>query len=225
MKWRRFLGAFLLLITLLLAILLTVKIPFTKTNKIYDDKQITVSSNGEPYSLNITVDSSNKTDYHVEVTLSPYYKMDFWAVNASGLGILTGFISTGETFRSEYPGQYPYTTIKTYAKAINVTQTTSFELKNLTYNGTYCLAFLNFYADSQNVSVTVEERYLESVHTVLEPNLFNIVTTVLVLIAGIYFVVPKRRKPHRRANRLRNIQSFAAKKFSNPCNRNVKSCA
>jgi hypothetical protein len=201
MKWRKILGAFLLLITLVLIILLSVKVPFIRTNHLFDNQQITVSSNGEPENLNVTLEPYNKSDYNVEVTLSPYYQMDFWAVNATGLDMLAYSLSFGETLRSEYPNKPPFNSIKTYAKGINITHTTSFELTNVTSDGVYCLAFINFYDSPQNVSVTVEERYLESVHTILEPNPVNVVVTVLIFAVGTYFLLMKRKQPHRRAKR------------------------
>lgn len=201
MNWKRTLAILLLVTTLILLILLSVKFPFSRTNTFPISNPITVQSEGIPLTVNITLEPEGKTGYHAEVTLSPNSEMDFWAVNSTGFGILDGFLSYGEMFRTEYPDQYPFSVIQTYAKGINVTQGTLFELTNLTYDGQYCLVFLNFFDQSQSATVKVEERYLESVHTILEPNTINTSVTALILAAAFCFLALSRKRPRRRARK------------------------
>lgn len=203
MKWRRICGLFLLLVSLVLAILLSAKLPFVKTNRFPLTNPIEVFPRGEPNNFyNLTLEPLGKEDYHVEVTISPYYMVDFWAVNAQGLGILNSFLELGWMFEEEYPDKYPYTAIMTYAKGVNITSRTTFELVNLTGNGVYCLVLLNFFDDPQNVSASVEERYLESYRTLLEPNLANITISAAIFTAGVYLIIRSQKRTAKRAKRL-----------------------
>jgi len=213
MKWRTILGAVLLLLTLTLTILLTVKVPFTQTNKFPVDNPIAVSGSGVPRYINVTLEPEGKDDYYVEVTISPYDKsieFDFWAVNESGLGILDDFLGYGDVFKSEYPDKYPFTLIETYARGINITlaipRMVHFELTNLTYNGVYYLVFLNFFDEEQGMLVVIEERYSGSPRVVLEPNPAYLTVTAAIFAAGAYLMVKGQKGIHRKTRlQLKNL--------------------
>jgi hypothetical protein len=202
MKQSMIFGVFLLLVSLILAILLSVKLPFVKTNTFPVPSPVEVPPDGDPYNFyNVTLTPLGKEDYHVEVTITPYYMVDFWAVNETGFYALANLIGLGDVFRAEYPDKYPFSLITAYAKEINVTHQKWFELSNLTSNGTYCLVLINFFENPQMVAVNVEERYLEPPRTLLEPNLASRTIAVMIFVIGACLVIISRKRPARRAKR------------------------
>lgn len=206
MRWRRIFGVFLLLVGLLLAVLLSANVPFVKVNRFPIDNPVEVPPLGEPSSFyNTTLEPLGKEDYRVRVSISSYnqpIQVDFWAVNETGLGILAESLSYGELLKDRYyANEPPFANIKAHAREINITIQRQFDLVNLDHNGTYCLVLLNFFDNPQNVSVTVEEQYIESFRPLLEPNPVNIAITVIVFIASLYLIVADPKRSVRRAKR------------------------
>jgi hypothetical protein len=201
MPWKKPLGAFLLILALILVFLMTVKMPAV------DTKQFPLATPVEvPYGpnnfYNITIEPLNKTDYHVDVWISQYgdqaMMIDFWAVNKTGFNLLDASLAYSE-LRPNYPNERPFNSIMTHAKEINITSSKRIELTNLNHNGTYCLVAVNFFQDTQNMSVTVEEKYAVAPRPMLESNPLDITLTIAVGILGGCLVVAGRRRPLRRA--------------------------
>jgi hypothetical protein len=132
--------------------------------------------------------------------------VDFWAVNGTGLELLDSYLSYGELFRPDYPDRRPFDTVKAYAKETNLTYAKQIELTDLDHNGTYCLVLINFYDDTQNVTVTLEVRYLGSPDTLLEFNMVNATILSVTFIVGVYLTATSSRRAPRRA-RMRAFQS------------------
>jgi hypothetical protein len=201
MMQRRIFGVFLLLISLVLAILLSAKVPFVRNNKLLIDNHVEVPFGASNF-YNLTLEPLGKEDYHVEIGLSPVnssIQIDFWAVNATWLGPLIEFVSA-DIFQPDYPDSSPFNLIKTYAKKINITDITQFELTSLDHNGTYCLVLINFFENTQYVSIGIEERYVEPLpRALLEPNSVNIAIAAAIAIAAMYFLVTGSKRPAKRA--------------------------
>jgi hypothetical protein len=201
MMQRRVFGVFLLLISLVLAILLSAKVPFVRSNKLFVGNDVEAPFGASNF-YNLTLEPLGKEDYHVEIRLSPVnssIQIDFWAVNATWVGPLMEFVSY-DVFQPDYPDGKPFNLMKTYAKKINITGITQFELTGLDYNGTYGLVLINFFENTQYVSVSIEERYVEPPpRALLEPNSVNITITAAIAIAAIYFVVTGSKRPVKRA--------------------------
>jgi len=202
MRERRTFGFFLLFIFLLLAILCSVKVPSIKTNKFSISNPVEVPCGPNNF-YNVTLEPLGKEDYHVEVEIRPYYvdlpmQVDFWAVNETWLDPLIEFVSCG-IFEDDYPYNYPFNLTKSYAREINITRSRPFELVNLGYNGVYCLVLMNFFSNTQSVSVSVEERYVESFRLLLEPNLTNTIIATVIAAAGVYLVISSPKRSARKA--------------------------
>lgn len=200
-------GLSLLLIALLITVLMMVKLPYVEKNRFSLENPIKLypAPQGINNFYNFTIETQDKKDHHIEIVISPYPSkhspmwVDFWVVNETGFGILISFLSYGVIFQPEYPDKYPFTTITAYAKGINITRETKFKLYNLLSNVTYCLVLINFWKDPQNVSVTIEERYIKSYYAPLEPNFTSIIVATVSFTLGTYMVVTSRRKKPRRA--------------------------
>ena len=201
MKWRRIFGVFLLLVSLLLAILLSAQVPIVKTTELFKGSPIEVYPEGVPTNFyNATLEPLGKQGYLVEVSVSPYnasIDVDLWVVNKTSvyqLGNLTISLAIGYgNLSGKYPDKSPFADIKAYAREIGITGGHG-DLVNLDHNGTYCFVLLNFQSTSQSVSVSIEEQYIESYRTWLVPSPVTVTFTVVVLIGGVYLIVvsPKR---------------------------------
>jgi len=202
MKLKHGVGLILMLSSLVFCILCNVKLPLYET-KVFFDNFVSVSPHGEPANFcNLTLEFGGKEDYHVTVEISyhqePFF-IDFWAVNETGYGLLESFISWGETFKEDYPDDYPFNLIKAYAKIINLTRPEKIELLNLESNIIYCLILLNFWDNQQSVWVKVEEYYKIGDRTILEPNFPTITIIVVIFFIGLYLTVyHKSSKAHKR---------------------------
>jgi hypothetical protein len=145
-------------------------------------------------------------DFSVKGEVSPAgmpIQVDLWVVNETGFGLLREYLSWGDTFKPEYPNKHPFDTIKTYAKEINITTRTQFELANFDHNGTYCLLFLNFYEATQTASINVEEQHMEPYsHSLLERTPMNMIAVGVVVAIGVGLVVGKPKRSPKRARSL-----------------------
>lgn len=201
MKQRMIFGVFLLAVSLTLVTLFSVKLRFVKTSFLLNTT-FEISPNGESNNFyNVTFTPLSREDYRIDVRISPYYMIDFWAVNETGLGMLSDFLSWGDLFKPDYPDKFPFNVIKTYAKEINITSPKRVELVNLTSNAVCCLVLINFFDDPQIVSASVEERYLEPPRTLLEPNSTNIAIAGATFAVGAYLVITSRKRTPKRAKR------------------------
>lgn len=207
MSWRRIIGILLILISLLLAILLSAKFPFFKANIVLEKSPFELTP-GIHNSYNITLEPLTKNDYRVEVEISPYrlpIHFDFWVVNETELGLLIAFMSYPE-FQFDYPYNRPFDLIRGHAKEINITSTRRFELVNMNRNGNYCLVFINLWEEfTQHVSIRVKEYYLEEpARSLLEPHPINLTIVVGIAVIGVYLTVtgPKHVAKRKRRRRL-----------------------
>jgi len=205
MSWRRIIGILLILISLFLAILLSAKLPFFKSNTVLDISEFELTPGiHNPY--NITLEPLTKNEYRVEVEISspsPIY-FDFWVVNETELDLLIELMSW-PVFQSDYPYNYPFDLIRGHAKEINITGIRRFELVNLDRNGKYCLVFINLWEEfTQHVSIRVKEYYLEEpARSLLEPHPLNITIVVGIAVLGVYLTVsPKSVAKRKRRRRL-----------------------
>lgn len=204
MPWKRSLGAFLLFLALIMVFLMTAKMPAADTRRfpLIDPVEVPYGPNNF---YNITIEPLNKTDYHVDVWISPYgdqaMMIDFWAVNKTGFDLLEESLAYSE-LRPEYPDERPFNSITTHAKEINITGSKRIELADLSHNGTYCLVAINFFQDTQSISVAVDERYAVAPRPILEPNLPSIIFTTAMVILGGWLVIAGRKRPLRRAKNI-----------------------
>ena len=201
MFWKRIFGMFLLLTAFTMAFLLVAKLPAIDANRFPVTNPVEA-----PYGIsnfqNITLKPLGNEEYHVDVAISPYgnrpMQVDFWVVNKTGLGMLEESLSYS-VLKTEYPDKAPFNSIKSHAREINITNARQIELTNLDHDGTYCLVLVNFFEDYlQNITLTVEEKYLGSSRTLLEPNPANLVFVPTIAVIGGYFAMASRRRPSRR---------------------------
>jgi hypothetical protein len=210
MKWRIIFGVFLLLTSLVLAILFSAKFPHVKTTELFKGSSIEVEPGGLSANFyNATLEPQGKDGYQVEVSVFPYNRsinVDLWVVNETSvfnLGLLTESLGMGVLNLSDkYPDQPPFSDIKAYAKEIGITGGHG-DLVNLDHNGIYCFVLLNFFNASQYVSVGIQEQYIESYHTLLEPSQVTVTVTALVLIGGVCLIVVNPKRLAKRAKRRR----------------------
>jgi hypothetical protein len=201
MKQRMIYGVFLFIVSLSLVTLFSVKLRFSKTSFLLDTT-FEISPNGEANNFyNVTFTPLSRDDYRIEVRVSPYYMIDFWAVNETGLGMLSDFLSWGDLFKPDYPDKPPFNVIKTYAKEINITAPKRIELINLTSNDVCCLVLMNFFDDPQIVSTRVEEHYLEPPRTLLESSSTNIAIAGGTFVFGTYLIITSRKRTPKRAKK------------------------
>lgn len=206
MKRSGIFGILLLIAALILFLLMVIRVPKIVGNDFDVASPVMVYGSGEMNNFyNLTVDPKGKEDYRVEVELSPYdssIHVDFWAVNKTGLGVLGAFLDYGQLFQNDYPdGNQSFGKIETYAKVIDVTVARRFDL-NLTGENPYCLILLNFYEDSQNISVRVRETYVESYNTLVEGNYVNAVLSVGIVVVAAVLIFRSRRRAVRKIRRL-----------------------
>lgn len=202
MSWKRIFGIFLLLMALALALLLAAKLPAIDVHRFPITNPVQAPYESTNFQ-NITLEPLGKEEYHVDVAISPYgnkpVQVDFWVVNKTGFDMLAVSLSYAE-LETEYPDKPPFNSIKFHAKEINIKSTRHFELTNLDHNGTYCLVLVNFYEDYlQNITLTVEEKYLGSPRTLLEPNLTNLAFVPITVAIGGYLIIVSGKRPSRRA--------------------------
>jgi hypothetical protein len=210
MSWRRIFGVFLLIVSLVLAILLSAQTPLVKTNALFKESPILVEPGGVPENFeNLTLEPLGKDGYQVGVSVLPYDKpidVDLWVVNETSvfpLGLLAEALAMGAANLSDkYPDKPPFTDIKAYAKETRITGGQGYST-NFDHNGTYCFVFLSFLDTAQNVSVSIEEQYIESYHRWLESSPVNVTVTVAVSIAGVCLIVVSPKRSVRRAKRRR----------------------
>jgi len=201
MPWKRPLGLFFLFLALVLVFLLTVKMPAVDTRQFPITNPVEVPYGPNNF-YNITIEPLNKTDYHLDVWISPYgdqtMMIDFWAVNKTGFDLLDMSLAYSQ-LRPNYPNERPFNYVTAHAKEINITYSKQIELTNLNHNGIYCLVAVNFFENTQNISVTVEEKYAAAPRPLLEPNPPSIIFTIAVAILGVYLVIASRKRSSRRA--------------------------
>jgi hypothetical protein len=210
MSWRRIFGVFLLLVSLMLTILLSVQVPIVKTTELFKESPIQVEPGGVPANFyNATLEPVGKKSYVVIVSVFPYnttsINVDLWVVNQTSvfpLGFLTEVLASGalnqsakSTLSAEYKAnQLPNVTA--YASELGITGGHG-NLANLDHNGTYCFVLLSFQSTSQSVLVSIEEQYIESYRTWLGPSPVTITLTVVVLIAGVCLIVVSLKRSAR----------------------------
>lgn len=203
MKPKRILGVIFLLMTLTLVILMSAKLPNLKTRKFSIDNPVAVPSGPNNF-YNLTLEPLGKEDYHVEIIISPVnssIQVDFWAVNTTWLGPLIEFVYI-DFLQLDYPYGRPFDLIKTYAKEINITSLKRFELTGLDYNGAYCFVLINFFENTQHVSINIEERYVEPpTRPLIEPNPASLMISAVVAVAGTYLLVASSKRSTRKARR------------------------
>lgn len=197
MNSKKILGSILLLLSLLLTILLFAKTSTIKTKSFSINNPVKVPLGAHNF-YNVTLEPEGKSDYHVVIRISsvnaPIY-VDFWVVNSTWIGPLLSFMDVifsdfGEELYEDYPDKGIFDSMPKHAREINITGSRQFELNGVNRNGVYCLVLINFYETTQYASVSVEERYLDPVpHSILEPNLLNILLICGVAVIGIFLVV------------------------------------
>jgi hypothetical protein len=211
-KWRRIFGVFLLLISLVLAVLLSVKVPIVKTTPLFNGSPIDVESEGLANNFyNATLEPVGMKDYMLIVSILPYtynttsINVDLWVVNQTSvyrLCLLTEILESGALNQSEesalsaeyYANQLPNVTA--YAREMDITGGHG-DLVNLNHNGTYCFVLVNLLQSSQTVSVNIEEQYIESYGTWLELSPVTITVTAAVLTAGVCLIVVSEKQSAR----------------------------
>jgi hypothetical protein len=206
MKWGRIVGVFLLLLSLVLAILLYAKVPLFKTAELFKQSPIGVDPECEPANFyNATLEPLGKDGYQVEVSVIAYnasIDVDLWVVNETSvfrLGLLAETLAMGAANLSgTYPDKPPFADIKAYAKEIAITGGQGY-LSNFDHNGTYCFVLLNFQSTPQYVSVSIEEQYVESYRTRLVPSPVTVTVTVVVLIGGVCLIIVSLKRSARGA--------------------------
>jgi hypothetical protein len=210
MKWSTIFGVFLLLVSLVLAILFSAKVPLVKTTELFKESPIEVEPGGLPANFyNATLEPLGKEGYQVGVSVFPYnvsINVDLWVVNESSvfrLGLLTESLAMGALNQTDYPDKPPFSDIEAYAKKIGVTGGYG-NLVNLDHNGTYCFMLVSFLTDrSQYVSVSIEEQYIESYYTWLKPSPVTTTVTVAIFIGGVGLIVVGLKRSVRGARRRR----------------------
>lgn len=206
MKRQIMLGLLMIFIALFLVALMVVKLPNVVTKSFPLENPIELPSNSIINFYNLTWHPIQEPRYHMEITLSPYdgppnygsFWVDFWVVNETGRGILLSLLSF-EELRPYYPDGKGFVHVMSYARGINVTQQTRFELWNLTSDYTYCLVLINFFEDAQNVSVYIQEQYEASPHPFLDFNIINTGIISATFAVGIYTAITGHKQKKRRA--------------------------
>ena len=173
MKRRRILGFFFLIISFALVLLSSVKFPFFKAAQLFGD-DLTAPPYGEPYNFfNFTLNSEDVPD-KIKITIQPYYMVDFWIVNSTGLKQLETYLSWGETFRKFYPDKGPFYGITAYVRGVNITGRESFDLNNFSSGIVYHFVLMSFFDNPQPVHAVVEEVYVEPPRPLLILSLIHI---------------------------------------------------
>jgi len=200
MSWTRIVGVFLLLLFLLLAVLLLAPVPVVKSTELFSKSPVEVYPLGVPTDVyDANLEPLGKRGYTIDVSISPYNEsidVDLWVINKTSipkLGNLTVALAVFGNFSSEYPYGPPFSEIKPYVVSTGITGGHG-DLGNLDHNGNYSFVLLNFENVSQSVQVGINEQYVESYRTWLEPSPVTITLTAAVLVASLCLIVanPKR---------------------------------
>jgi hypothetical protein len=217
MKWERILGVFLLVTSLVLAVLLSVKVPLIKTTPLFDENVVTVDPEGLANNFyNATLEPVGKNGYTVTVSMAPYnttsMDVDLWVVNQTSVyrfELLTEALASGvfnqseeTTLSDEYyasPPQLP--NIIAYATEIGITTGGHGDLANIVHDGTYCFVLVNFLNVSASLSVNILQQYVESYTAWLKPNQVTITVIVAVLVAGVGLIIIGSKRSAKEAKR------------------------
>jgi len=215
MKKFGLIGLLLIFTALVLTLLFSVNFPQFKERKLFPPGASTrpIDLPFGPHGFNLTLEPSNKSNYYVEVEAGPYYgnlpvDFDLWVVNdTSGFGLLIDFLNV-EALEYNYPDQYPFTLIKTYAKEINITSPRRFRLENLDRNGKYCFVLVNFYENfTQKIRVEVMEHYEEPPKPIIPQTTTIKISTFLTAVTGVILVfhaeIAKKRRRYAKRKRKR----------------------
>jgi hypothetical protein len=218
MEWARIFGVFLLLTSLVLAILFSVQVPVLKTTSLFKESTLDVEPVGIGNDFyNATIEPVGRKDYTLVVSVLPYayntssINVDLWVVSPTSvfpLIILTEAWAQGELnqtqanmLSAEYYANPPnLPNVTAYANELDITGGQG-DLTNLNRNGTYCFVLLSFLQTSQTVSVSIEEQYIESYQAWLESSPATIMLVVAVLIAGVCLIIANPRRSAAKANR------------------------
>lgn len=194
MKRRGTFGFLFICVSLALALLFfSIKVSFFKTIQLFEGT-LKAPPYGEPYNFfNFTLNSENVPD-KIKITIQPYYMVDFWVVNSTGLEQLETCLSWGETFRMFYPDKGPFNGIKAYVRGVNVTDVESFELVDFSGNIIYHFVLLNFFDDYQPVHASIEKVYIEPPRSLLISEPFTPALTVVIFFIGIFLIMTRRGK-------------------------------
>jgi hypothetical protein len=210
MNWRN-VGVVLLLISIVLAVLLTFRISPFRTNTVLSDDYEELPFG--PWAYNITLEPLNKRSYEADVLLYPasiqLINCDFWVLNKTEYDTFSKLWDNFYSLVGEipgYPDKQPFTNlIRGYAKGINITDTSRIKLSNFDHDGKYSLLFINFYDETQKIAFQVQETYQEPEHTIIEPNLPAISIVAVTSISGLVsvFILPKNKnkRAHKKSSR------------------------
>ncbi len=216
------LGLMMIMLSLSMLFLLITKFPNVRRNSFPIDNPLKVPT-GANNPFNITLQPNGKNDYMVEVTVSPVkgpIYLDLWVVNSTWIGPFLSlmdwvFSEYGQQFREDYPEGKAFKIIPAYAKEINITGLRYIKLR-VDHDDVYCFVFINFFAVTQYVSVSVEEKYLDPIYpyrSILEPNLVNFSITFALSFFGAYLVIKDRKKKRfRKLRGYEKVRAYATKR-------------
>ncbi len=207
MRSTRIFGFMMLTLAISLIFLLNTKFPNVK-RKSFPLKNPLELPTGAHNLFNLTLQPTDKKDYHIEVAISPVgspIHLDFWVVNSTWIGPFLEFMDWyffeyGHAFREDYPDRGAFKMIPAYVKEINITGPKRIDMV-VDHDGVYCFVFINFFDVKQYVSVDIEEQYLDSAvpyRSILEPNLVNFSITFAIAAAGAYCLAKDSRKRAKR---------------------------
>lgn len=217
MNWK-IVGVFLLIFSLFLIALMSVRVASYKRNVILESKGLVMVPSG-PWAYNITLEPLGKVDYTVEVevyqaTIRPIM-LDLWVVNETEYGILRRYFDlifplTGidGLYAHGYPDEGEiFGAVVGHAKEVNITGIRRFQLRNLNRNGIYCFFFINLYDEPQYIGITVEELYREAERSIIELNPVTFSLTAICGISGLLITLndgirKKKRRVKRRVDHL-----------------------
>lgn len=219
MRWR-IVGVTLLLISIVLAGLILIPIPASKSNTllewdksvngtiplpyVYYDmdiagplfaaKNVTINPLGHPNNTNYVVNVLvNVFDYNV-TPVEPAV-VDLWIVNHTGALLIGSYLNNGTypvnvTQPFEIPGVTAY--CESIFKSLIVKP-----LQGLDYNGNYTVILINPYDGvTANVTIVIEDA-LTWTEYLMQPNVVNILLTAIIALTGGYLALKKPKKADR----------------------------